>query len=147
MAKQRATRENEAVRRRQLRAEAKPCAVHAFVNHGKEAEELRAGIERVLKDGVPSRVARDLRLLLDAVDARDSLAYLERPCDVKQATKLRAALLALRNEASVHLCHGREIKCSEERPGTCDLRRMIASLDGDEDLLGPDARARDELIY
>lgn len=61
-----------------------PCHEHGF-QHGAEAEELRAGIEEVVKYmgrddidtddllGVKGRLQR----LLDRVDARDSLAYLE----------------------------------------------------------------------
>lgn len=59
------------------------CPEHGFV-HGAEAEELRAGIERLIKeadmdpdDGVRRTVASELQSLLDSVDARDSLAFLE----------------------------------------------------------------------
>jgi len=59
------------------------CSKHRFV-HGGEAEELRKGIERLIVDaddtkhrlGAVVRTSR-LMLLLDEVDARDSLAYLE----------------------------------------------------------------------
>jgi len=49
------------------------CSKHDFI-HGAEAEELRSGIERLIDEGVTER---GLRRLLDEVDARDSLAYLE----------------------------------------------------------------------
>lgn len=53
------------------------CPEHGFV-HGHEAEELRKGIENIVLSHT-SRFWRDaLRDLLDKVDARDSLAYLER---------------------------------------------------------------------
>lgn len=58
------------------------CADHGFV-HGQEAEELRAGVERLAKEhrgGASKRVTvlcDDLLDLLDEVDARDSLAFLE----------------------------------------------------------------------
>ena len=53
---------------------------------GKEAEELRAGIERILSEGIECsrsetgymQVKRKLQQLLDQVDARDSLGWLER---------------------------------------------------------------------
>lgn len=65
--------------KRACRIDGKPCKAHDRV-HGKEAEELRAGIEKLLKhdgeDSLPDLVD-DLRLLLDRTDARDSLAYLE----------------------------------------------------------------------
>jgi hypothetical protein len=58
------------------------CADHGFV-HGEEAEELRAGIERLASEhrgGAGKRVTAlcdDLLDLLDEVDARDSLAFRE----------------------------------------------------------------------
>jgi hypothetical protein len=81
----------------------KACPVHGFAKHGKEAEELRAGIEKIINehcgalDGSdPSRyeeatedMCDDLQALLDRVDARDSLAYLERK-PKKRASKKRA---------------------------------------------------------
>ena len=62
----------------------KPCTVyrefcqeHNFI-HGAEAEELRKGIENILEQN-PSEDEWEwkLRRLLDKVDARDSLAFLE----------------------------------------------------------------------
>lgn len=64
------------------------CPEHGFI-HGKEAEELRQGIERLLEKYPPATgcdndpkwdrcdLLWDLRKLLDRVDARDSLAWLE----------------------------------------------------------------------
>lgn len=43
-----------------------------------EAEELRAGIEKMIDEGDTEEVWSDLQTLLDDVDARDSLAYLEK---------------------------------------------------------------------
>ena len=54
---------------------ATPCSVHDFI-HGAEAEELREGIEKLMENEDAVKV-RQLRSLLDRVDARDSLAYLE----------------------------------------------------------------------
>jgi hypothetical protein len=54
-----------------------PCARHGGAVHGHEAEELRAGIEKVLRDP-PAELRSALRRLLDDVDARDSLTFLER---------------------------------------------------------------------
>jgi hypothetical protein len=51
------------------------CHEHGFV-HGAEAEELRSGIEKLLKAD-PANWPMALQDLLDRVDARDSLAYLE----------------------------------------------------------------------
>lgn len=63
------------------------CELHGGAVHGKEAEELRGGVERILRSmsDVPAsdefhalREARKaLILLLDRIDARDSLAFLE----------------------------------------------------------------------
>lgn len=54
------------------------CTNHDFI-HGMEAEELRAGIELIIEEN-SSRTCHEVRLrrLLDAVDARDSLAFIER---------------------------------------------------------------------
>ena len=50
------------------------CRRHGFI-HGAEAQELRKRIEALLGDGeVNDRTLQDV---LDSVDARDSLAYLE----------------------------------------------------------------------
>lgn len=51
------------------------CPEHNFV-HGAEAEELRKGVEKLLTDGADVSFI-DLQRLLDRVDARDSLAFLE----------------------------------------------------------------------
>lgn len=65
------------------------CSEHNFV-HGAEAEELREKLEKLLVEEV-SRETRMvpaylLQHLLDDVDARDSLAYLEgRPKLAKQS--------------------------------------------------------------
>lgn len=59
------------------------CHEHGF-QHGAEAEELRSGIEAIIKYLDGERDTDDLltiqgrlQRLLDRVDARDSLAYLE----------------------------------------------------------------------
>jgi hypothetical protein len=64
-----------------------PCARHGGAVHGQEAEELRAGVEQILRntDGVREDEAafvlpelrKSLLFLLDHVDARDSLAFRE----------------------------------------------------------------------
>jgi hypothetical protein len=62
------------------------CAKHGGAVHGREAEELRAGVERLLDDtadseGEPQLALEELHkslfFLLDHVDARDGLAFLE----------------------------------------------------------------------
>jgi hypothetical protein len=64
-----------------------PCEKHGGMIHGQEAEELRAGVEQILRntahvneDDEPS-VFHDMRksliFLLDRIDARDSLAFRE----------------------------------------------------------------------
>lgn len=68
------------------------CPIHNGSIHGGEAEDLRSGIERLLAEAAPSAspwvsdpehedmqdLRSDLQALLDAVDARDSLAHLDR---------------------------------------------------------------------
>lgn len=61
------------------------CTVHGGIRHGKEAEDLRSGIEDIIA-GADDSVDRDARVvsaqdlqdLLDKTDARDSLAYIEK---------------------------------------------------------------------
>jgi len=63
------------------------CDRHCGAVHGQEAEELRAGVEQILKntsdveDDEAPDVLRALRksliFLLDRIDARDSLAFRE----------------------------------------------------------------------
>lgn len=63
------------------------CDRHGGAVHGQEAEELRAGVEQILRntsavgDEDASDVLRGLRkslvFLLDRIDARDSLAFRE----------------------------------------------------------------------
>lgn len=64
------------------------CPVHADQEHGREAKELRAGIEAII-DGGHWHV-EDLRSALidltNAVDARDSLAFVERQKKRKKPT-------------------------------------------------------------
>lgn len=55
-----------------------PCERHAHQVHGAEAEELRAGIERIVDIDDVDDWRHALRELLDRVDARDSLSYRER---------------------------------------------------------------------
>lgn len=69
------------------------CSEHGFT-HGAEAEELREGIEKLIKDfdhpdeeSVLQEVVRDLQALLDRVDARDSLAFSECPKKRRKARK------------------------------------------------------------
>jgi len=51
------------------------CSLHGHAPHGREAEELRAGIESLLENRPKMSWAAALQHLLDEVDARDSLAH------------------------------------------------------------------------
>ncbi len=57
------------------------CTEHGGFTHGAEAEELRQGVERIIENtdtsGPCDNLLSDLRALLDRVDARDSLAWIE----------------------------------------------------------------------
>lgn len=74
------------------------CPVHDLKVHGKEAEELRSGVEEIIKtcrpctstreDGCTGcHIVEELQVLLDRVDARDSLAYRERKCVMSEDQK------------------------------------------------------------
>jgi len=102
------------------------CARHADQVHGKEAEELRAGIEQILQntadfrlgqptafEDVPASVIvgmrRSLQFLLDHIDARDSLAYLENRDDelAKVVKALDEACDIAAGESPRHAISGR----------------------------------------
>ncbi len=51
-----------------------PCALHGFI-HGAEADELREELEKLVARGKVR--TRDVRRVLDRVDARDSVAWAE----------------------------------------------------------------------
>lgn len=81
-----------------------PCPKHGAAVHGQEAEELRAGVEQIVANiadvraeealEVLANVRKTLSRLLDHVDARDSLAYLEaQDAEVDAATTLFEAVL------------------------------------------------------
>jgi len=54
------------------------CERHGGAVHGREAEELRAGVERIIgQDFDVESLRDDLRQMLDDVDARDSLVFRE----------------------------------------------------------------------
>jgi hypothetical protein len=92
----------EVQRRKQRARERQECPVHSYMRHGKEASELRDGVQEAIDNhsdvaisdlsGDDARHLLDsllgcLRGLLESVDARDSLAYLERcPEDVIRRT-------------------------------------------------------------
>ena len=63
---------------------AAPCPDHGFI-HGAEAEELRSGIERLCAKYDKKVPIFELEELIQSVDARDSLAYLE--ANRKESTK------------------------------------------------------------
>lgn len=56
-----------------------PCPAHSDVVHGAEAEELRSGVQTLIsrKHYAVSHLENALEDLLDRIDARDSLAFLE----------------------------------------------------------------------
>jgi hypothetical protein len=64
-----------------------PCERHGGAVHGQEAEELRTGVEQILRNTASVRedeaafvlpeLRKSLIFLLDHVDARDSLAFRE----------------------------------------------------------------------
>jgi len=56
-----------------------PCGKHAGAIHGGEAEELRSGIEKIIREDGED-VPHALREMLDEIDARDSLAFAEAWC-------------------------------------------------------------------
>lgn len=67
--------------------------MHAYSKHGKEAEELRAGIEDIISKFTtscsrqhPLDVTDALRELINGVDARDSLNWLEKVQKVRRKT-------------------------------------------------------------
>lgn len=98
------------------------CANHGFV-HGKEAEDLRRGLEGIIayysENYTPeadpiAEIVESLRNLLDRVDARDSVAFLE-------------AVKAQEDETNrTYLCAGCLKRlpwsngCADDMPNHCD---------------------------
>lgn len=105
------TAENSAIRAREFAAAlvqvtaacvvGRACDRHEGAVHGQEAEELRAGVEQILRntadvsflyEGDALEVVRSMRkaliFLLDRIDARDSLAFRE----ATDPTPLQASL-------------------------------------------------------
>lgn len=68
---------------------------------GKEAEELRSGIEELLADP-PDDIERALLMLLDNVDARDSLSHLESRDRIVKLEAQLAAMTAARDELAFY---------------------------------------------
>lgn len=55
-----------------------PCERHGGEVHGREAEELRAGVEEILRNSANvAELRKSLFFLLDRIDARDSLSFRE----------------------------------------------------------------------
>ena len=85
------------------------CTVHNDSIHGAEAEELRRGLEDILKNEVDEGLAVGVTVgtiqdLLDRVDARDSLAFLERAerRAVARVAELDAEVARLKNKPCPH---------------------------------------------
>ena len=83
------------------------CPVHANAAHGGEAEELRSGVEKILELSYDSpielrgdSICAELQRLLDRVDARDSLAWIERHDEKHEAEvrRLRSRIAELESE-------------------------------------------------
>lgn len=80
------------------------CLVHAGMIHGGEAHELRAGLEGLIADPPSGDIESNhewccaIQAVLDDVDARDSLAHIERGPSAAAvlSSEDRGALLALR---------------------------------------------------
>lgn len=85
----------------------KPCLEHGFI-HGGEAEELRAGIEAILRKWCDDEDAYDaLSKLLDDVDARDSLAFRE-ATDPKTPKKKKARKKNMRPDDHADWCRSKD---------------------------------------
>lgn len=73
------------------------CEEHGGIVHGQEAEELRRGVERLIEtETVRSLGAlyiskKSLEKLLERVDARDSLAFVEKDVEKDARNKKRRA--------------------------------------------------------
>lgn len=78
------------------------CGEHGFV-HGYEAEQLRKGVEILVGEyfnpNAPvddcEALRRELKALLDRVDARDSLAFVEAPKRAKRPSRAQAELTTM----------------------------------------------------
>lgn len=132
-------RENEELRERLADAEGEGCTLHKHAPHGKEAEELRKGIEKIIAHGPPKGLwATTLQKLLDGVDARDSLAHLranEELRDVKSANRRGMRSQAKAIEILLEgLVDGLDSRCCSTKV----LRKALVALGAKSSLLPQD---------
>lgn len=101
-------------------AEGEGCTLHGDAPHGKEAEELRKGIE-LLMGKWASVHRRELQALLDRVAARDSLAHLRANEELAAARAKVAELEALFQQT--HGCHVSWVLAAKDRERERDEAR------------------------
>jgi hypothetical protein len=95
------------------------CTRHVATCHGGEAEELRRGIEDIIKNTDWKDMRTELLRLLDDVCARDSLAILEKlDAAEHRATQAEAALGEMTKERDWAVAVQRAALESQERLGT-----------------------------
>jgi len=117
-----------------------PCPEH-LTHHGKEAEELRAGIEGIIEDHKPSvhdvvethaeaawrdeihAMRKELQELLDKVDARDSLAFTEYEVKTKGPVKAAEGMRARKLGEVVQLFDGATKVRKRKKAGQRRTRR------------------------
>lgn len=118
---------------------ARGCPVHGDANHGGEAEELRKGIERILERSYDATRKVDgddiclaLQKLLDDVDARDSLAWLERHDEKheQEAATLKARIAELESaDAPITVCDKCLRACCWKGVFLCDDSYSAGTID------------------
>jgi hypothetical protein len=107
------------------------CTRHVATCHGGEAEELRRGIEDIIKNTDWKDMRTELLRLLDDVCARDSLAILEKlDAAEHRATQAEAALGEMTKERDWAVAVQRAALESQERLGT----NLAAALQAKDEL-------------
>lgn len=110
-----------------------PCEEHGGAVHGQEAEQLRAGVERILRSTamvseddaafVLEASRRSLIFLLDSIDARDSLSFREMtdPPEKADTAIVSSGDMRSRRVIAVHRSEG-EPRTMARVQGMCDER-------------------------
>lgn len=129
------------LRTRLADAEGEGCTLHVHAKHGKEAEELRKGIERIystrlktaqaIAESAPGTEvvpAAALHALLDRVDARDSLAHLRANEELRDARAANKRGLRSQQKAIELLLEALVDGLDSGRCSTKAVRRVLMAL-------------------
>lgn len=120
--------ENAQLKQRLADAEGEGCTLHKHAPHGKEAEELRLGIEKLLAQRPLDGWEKALQKLLDRVDARDSLAHVRANQELRETRAANRRGLRSQQKAIEILLEGVVDGLDTQRCSTKVLRKALVAL-------------------